>query len=100
MYELGENGKIEFSHNPFSMPQGSLESLTSKDPLEILAYQYDIVCYRAFFRSCSRNHDIKIMEKGIQYCWLYKRTTTRKIWCTLYSFSIWCSPTRRNRTWN
>ncbi|MCK5444159.1 MAG: aspartate--tRNA ligase, partial [Rhodospirillaceae bacterium] len=45
MYEMDEDtGKIEFSHNPFSMPQGGLDVLDSKDPLDILAYQYDIVC--------------------------------------------------------
>ena len=38
------DGKLEFSHNPFSMPQGGLEALENKDPLEILAYQYDMVC--------------------------------------------------------
>ncbi|MEE8505922.1 MAG: aspartate--tRNA ligase, partial [Kiloniellales bacterium] len=45
MYEMDEEaGKVEFSHNPFSMPQGGLEALETKDPLEIMAYQYDIVC--------------------------------------------------------
>lgn len=45
MYEYDEEQKkIIFTHNPFSMPQGGLEALTTKDPLELLAYQYDIVC--------------------------------------------------------
>ena len=45
MFEMDEeNGKIEFSHNPFSMPQGGLEALESQNPLDVLAYQYDIVC--------------------------------------------------------
>ena len=45
MYELDEDtGKVCFTHNPFSMPQGGMEALTGKDPLEVLAYQYDIVC--------------------------------------------------------
>ena len=45
MYELNEEtDKIEFSHNPFSMPQGGMEALKTKNPLDILAYQYDIVC--------------------------------------------------------
>src|SRR3546814_3643103 len=48
MYELDEKtGKIDFSHNPFSMPQGGLEALETKDPLDILAYQYDIEIGRA-----------------------------------------------------
>src|SRR3546814_18074216 len=45
MFEADEEtGKIDFSHNPFSMPQGELEALETKDPLDILAWQYDIVC--------------------------------------------------------
>ena len=45
MYEYNEDQKkIDFSHNPFSMPQGEMEALESKDPLDILAWQYDIVC--------------------------------------------------------
>lgn len=44
MYELNDKGEIEFGHNPFSMPQGGLDSLVSKEPLEILAHQYDLVC--------------------------------------------------------
>ena len=53
MYEFdAEAGKIEFSHNPFSMPQGGLEALNKQDPLTIKAFQYDIVCngIRAFVR--------------------------------------------------
>ena len=47
MYELDEKtNSIIFSHNPFSMPQGGMESLENKDPLDILAWQYDIVCNR------------------------------------------------------
>ena len=45
MYEKDkETGKIDFSHNPFSMPQGGLEALNNKDPINVLGYQYDIVC--------------------------------------------------------
>ena len=64
MFELDEHGKLAFSHNPFSMPQGGLEALESKDPLEILAYQYDIVCNGIELSSGAvRNHDIDIMLK-------------------------------------
>lgn len=67
MYELADDGKLEFSHNPFSMPQGGLESLMTKDPLEILAYQYDIVCNGIELSSGAvRNHDINIMEKAFE----------------------------------
>ena len=65
MFELDEHGKIAFSHNPFSMPQGGLEALESKDPLEILAYQYDLVCDGVELSSGAvRNHDIDIMLKA------------------------------------
>ena len=65
MYELTDDGKIEFSHNPFSMPQGGLDSLINKDPLEILAYQYDIVCNGIELSSGAvRNHDPEIMIKA------------------------------------
>ena len=68
MYELDEEtGKIGFTHNPFSMPQGGLEALESKDPLEILAYQYDIVCNGVELSSGAvRNHDIDIMKKAFE----------------------------------
>lgn len=66
MYELDEEtGKIEFSHNPFSMPQGGLEALENKDPLDILAYQYDIVCNGVELSSGAiRNHRPDIMYKA------------------------------------
>src|SRR5438874_1421922 len=59
MYELNpETGKIEFSHNPFSMPQGGLSALNEKDPLDIRAFQYDIVCNGYELSSGAiRNHD-------------------------------------------
>ena len=66
MYELDETtGKIEFSHNPFSMPQGGLEALETKDPLTINAYQYDIVCNGVELSSGAiRNHSPEIMYKA------------------------------------
>lgn len=67
MYELNDEGKLEFSHNPFSMPQGGLDALNSKNPLDILAYQYDIVCNGIELSSGAvRNHDINIMEKAFE----------------------------------
>ncbi len=67
MYELGDDGKLTFSHNPFSMPQGGLEALNTKNPLDILAYQYDIVCNGIELSSGAvRNHDINIMEKAFE----------------------------------
>ena len=65
MFEEDEHGNLAFSHNPFSMPQGGLEALEKQAPLEILAYQYDIVCNGIELSSGAvRNHDIKIMLKA------------------------------------
>ena len=62
-----ETKKIGFTHNPFSMPQGGLEALNTKDPLDILAYQYDIVCNGVELSSGAvRNHDMQIMVKAFE----------------------------------
>ena len=67
MYELSEEGTIDFNHNPFSMPQGGLEALETKDPLEILAYQYDLVCNGYEMASGAvRNHNPEIMVKAFE----------------------------------
>ncbi len=67
MYELDEHDRITFCHNPFSMPQGGLEALNNKNPLEILAYQYDIVCNGIELSSGAvRNHDPEIMIKAFE----------------------------------
>ncbi len=65
MFELDEHEKLQFSHNPFSMPQGGLEALEKQNPLEILAYQYDLVCNGIELSSGAvRNHNIEIMLKA------------------------------------
>jgi aspartyl-tRNA synthetase len=68
MYERNEEtGQIEFSHNPFSMPQGGLEALATRDPLAVLAFQYDIVCNGVELSSGAiRNHRPDIMYKAFQ----------------------------------
>ena len=68
MYEYDkETKKMEFTHNPFSMPQGGLEAIETMDPEEILAYQYDIVCNGVELSSGAvRNHDMKIMVKAFE----------------------------------
>ena len=67
MYELSDEGTIDFCHNPFSMPQGGLEALENKDPLEILAYQYDLVCNGYEMASGAvRNHNPEIMVKAFE----------------------------------
>ena len=61
-YELDDDGKLDFSHNPFSMPQGGIDALRNQDPLEILAYQYDIVCNGVELSSGAiRNHKPDLM---------------------------------------
>jgi aspartyl-tRNA synthetase len=65
MFEKDDNGQIEFSHNPFSMPQGGLEALETMDPLDILAWQYDIVCNGIELSSGAvRNHSPEVMYKA------------------------------------
>lgn len=68
MYEIGEeSGELEFCHNPFSMPQGRMDALNNQDPLDILAYQYDLVCNGVELSSGAvRNHDPEIMIKAFE----------------------------------
>ncbi len=67
MYEIDEDGKTIFTHNPFSMPQGGMDALLNKQPTEILAYQYDIVCNGVELSSGAvRNHDLDIMIKAFE----------------------------------
>ena len=67
MYELSDEGTIDFCHNPFSMPQGGLEALKTMNPLDILAYQYDLVCNGYEMASGAvRNHDPEIMVKAFE----------------------------------
>lgn len=68
MYEIGEeSGELEFCHNPFSMPQGGAKALETLDPLDILAYQYDLVCNGVELSSGAvRNHDPEIMVKAFK----------------------------------
>ena len=65
MFELDEHENLQFSHNPFSMPQGGLDALNNKNPLDILAYQYDLVCNGIELSSGAvRNHNIEVMLKA------------------------------------
>lgn len=67
MYELDDDGKIDFAHNPFSMPIGGLESLLNKNPLDVVAHQFDLVCNGYELASGAvRNHDIDIMVKAFE----------------------------------
>ena len=79
MYEIDEKtNKVQFSHNPFSMPQGEMESLKKMDPLEIKAYQYDIVCNGVELSSGAiRNHKPEIMYKAFEIAGYTKETVEK-----------------------
>jgi len=67
MYELSDEGTIDFNHNPFSMPQGGIDALENKNPLDILAYQYDVVCNGYEVASGAvRNHNPELMVKAFE----------------------------------
>ena len=92
MYEL-KNGKIEFSHNPFSMPQGGLQSLLTKNPLDILAYQYDLVCNGVELSSGAvRNHDIEIMIKAFEIAGYNKEEVEKKFGALFNAFQYGAPP--------
>ena len=93
MYEIGDSGKITFSHNPFSMPQGGMEALTEKDPLEILAYQYDIVCNGIELSSGAvRNHDPEIMVKAFEIAGYTEEEIYRKFKALFKAFHYGAPP--------
>ena len=86
MYEYNEDEeKIDFNHNPFSMPQGRLEALNTKDPLDILAYQYDLVCNGYEMASGAvRNHDPETMVKAFEIAG-YTEDDVKKKFGALYT---------------
>ncbi len=93
MYELDKTGKVEFSHNPFSMPQGGLETLNTKNPLEILAYQYDCVCNGFEISSGAiRNHRPDIMEKAFALAGYGRDVLEKKFSGMLSAFSFGAPP--------
>ncbi|MFV0431448.1 MAG: aspartate--tRNA ligase [Alphaproteobacteria bacterium] len=94
MYELDEEtGKIDFSHNPFSMPQGGLEALENKDPLDILAYQYDIVCNGVELSSGAiRNHKPEIMYKAFEIAGYGKEVVEKEFGGMLNAFKFGAPP--------
>ena len=84
MYELSDEGTIDFNHNPFSMPQGGLEALEKKEPLDILAYQFDLVCNGYEMASGAvRNHNPEIMVKAFEIAG-YKEEDVKKRFGALY----------------
>ena len=94
MFELDpETKQIGFTHNPFSMPQGGLEALNTMDPLEILAYQYDIVCNGVELSSGAvRNHDIEIMKKAFAIAGYDEETFQTKCGALYQAFQFGAPP--------
>ena len=94
MYAYDETEKrIDFSHNPFSMPQGGLEALESKDPLDILAYQYDIVCNGVELSSGAiRNHRPDIMKKAFAIAGYDEAALEREFPGMLHALSLGAPP--------
>jgi aspartyl-tRNA synthetase len=94
MYELNpDTGKVEFSHNPFSMPQGGLEALERQDPLTIKAYQYDIVCNGVELSSGAiRNHLPEIMYKAFAIAGYSKEEVEGRFGGMLNAFKFGAPP--------
>ncbi len=94
MYEYDEEIKgPAFTHNPFSMPQGGLQALQEKDPLDILAYQYDIVCNGVELSSGAvRNHDMEIMEKAFEIAGYSKDVLEKKFGALYNAFQFGAPP--------
>ena len=93
MYELDDHGKLDFSHNPFSMPQGGLEALEREEPLKILAYQYDIVCNGIELASGAvRNHDPEIMIKAFEKVGYSKEHIEEKFGALFEAFQFGAPP--------
>ncbi|CAK7192781.1 Aspartate--tRNA ligase [Commensalibacter sp. Nvir] len=94
MYELNEEtGRIDFSHNPFSMPQGGLDALNNQNPLEINAYQYDIVCNGIELSSGAiRNHKPDVMIKAFEIAGYPKEEVEKRFGGMLKAFSYGAPP--------
>ena len=93
MYELDDNGNVAFNHNPFSMPQGGMEALTTMNPLDIVAYQYDIVCNGIELSSGAvRNHDPEIMIKAFELAGYTKEHIEEKFSALFNAFQYGAPP--------
>ncbi len=93
MYEEMDNGKIDFCHNPFSMPQGGLKALEEQNPLDILAYQYDIVCNGIELSSGAvRNHDPEIMVKAFEIAGYPRKVVEDKFPALFNAFQFGAPP--------
>jgi aspartyl-tRNA synthetase len=92
-YELSDEGKIDFNHNPFSMPIGGMDSLLNKNPLEILAHQYDLVCNGYEIASGAvRNHNIDVMVKAFEIAGYTKEHVESKFGALFNAFKYGAPP--------
>ena len=93
MYELSDEGTVDFNHNPFSMPQGGMEALITKNPLDILAYQYDAVCNGYEITSGAvRNHSPEIMVKAFEIAGYEEETIKTKFGALYNAFQYGTPP--------
>jgi aspartyl-tRNA synthetase len=93
MYELNEKGGWDFSHNPFSMPQGGLEALKTKSPGDILAWQYDLVCNGYELSSGAvRNHHVETMYKAFEIAGYSKESVDKKFGAMINAFRYGAPP--------
>ena len=93
MYELSDEGTIDFNHNPFSMPQGGMEALLNEDPLNIYAYQYDLVCNGYEISSGAvRNHDQEIKIKAFEIAGYTEEDVKGKFGALYNAFSYGTPP--------
>ena len=93
MYELDEHDNLTFCHNPFSMPQGGLEALNTQNPLDIVAYQYDIVCNGIELSSGAvRNHDPEIMIKAFEIAGYDKEEIEKRFSALFNAFQFGAPP--------
>ena len=93
MYELSDEGTIDFNHNPFSMPQGGMDALVNKNPLDIYAYQYDLVCNGYEIASGAvRNHDQEIMIKAFEIAGYTKEDVETRFGALFNAFSYGTPP--------
>lgn len=93
MYEMSDEGTIDFNHNPFSMPQGGMDALLNKDPLDIYAYQFDLVCNGYEVASGAvRNHDQEIMIKAFEIAGYNENDVKAKFGALYKAFSYGTPP--------
>ena len=94
MYEWNDiTGKVEFSHNPFSMPQGGIETLNKQDPLDVLAFQYDLVCNGVELSSGAiRNHQVDLVYRAFEIAGYTKSIVDNKFGGLIKAFKLGAPP--------